>query len=44
MKHLLLAAALGLSLGAQSAPERPRLIVFIAIDGLPMRQVEAWKG
>lgn len=44
MKHLLLAAALWLSLGAQSAPERPRLIVFIAIDGLPMRQVEAWKG
>jgi Type I phosphodiesterase / nucleotide pyrophosphatase len=35
---LLLAAGL-----AQAAPERPRLVVFMAIDGLPMRQVEAWR-
>jgi hypothetical protein len=45
MKQLCLAAALALalSLASHAAPERPRLIVFLAVDGLPMRQVEAWK-
>jgi len=40
-----LAAVLALApMAMQAAPERPRLIVFIAVDGLPMRQLEAWQS
>lgn len=38
-----LAAGLALVAAAHAAPERPRLIVFMAVDGLPMRQIEAWQ-
>ncbi len=38
------AALLSAACMTVAAPERPRLIVFMAVDGLPMRQIEAWKS
>lgn len=42
MRSLFLAAALAAALPCLAETPAPRLVVFLAVDGLPMRQIEAW--